>query len=399
MRKFRVFLFIAVCLLAQAAKPQTDGIVFFHGSLDSLFAEAAKQNRLIFIDAFAEWCGPCKSMSKNVFPDKEVGSFYNANFINYKFDMEKGEGPEFAKKYQVRVYPTLMFLDANGKLMHRSAGGRSTQAFIELGKLALNPDKRLFAHQARYESGKSSPEQVIEYAAALKDAYMDYQTVINAYFASCNAKDMKSPVYRKAVMEFAQVGSKEFIYLLNNQADFYKENTQEAVFLKISNSFSQTLSRTLREKKDRSLKSLVDSIFQPYNQEKAEVFKLQLLAVFSNYQKSYKDFETYGLQLLDKHYNSLPSKPLNDIFMAFYQSSVESDVLKKVIEHSKNAAAKYNSYSLRYTFSLLLFKNNQYEEAEKEVNKALEAAAKEGLAAKEANDLKSIIQEKRKAGN
>lgn len=38
-------------------------------------AKAKTEDKLLFVDAFAKWCGPCKSMAKNVFTQQKVGDF------------------------------------------------------------------------------------------------------------------------------------------------------------------------------------------------------------------------------------------------------------------------------------------------------------------------------------
>ena len=59
-----------------------EGIVFEHVDFKQAKELAKAQNKLIFIDAYTTWCGPCKLMAKTVFTEKEVGDFYNSNFIN-----------------------------------------------------------------------------------------------------------------------------------------------------------------------------------------------------------------------------------------------------------------------------------------------------------------------------
>ncbi|MEL6926093.1 MAG: DUF255 domain-containing protein, partial [Bacteroidota bacterium] len=64
-----------------------DGIEFFDGTWEEALNIAKAEEKVIFVDAFAVWCGPCKRMSNNVFPQKEVGDFFNRNFVNMKIDM------------------------------------------------------------------------------------------------------------------------------------------------------------------------------------------------------------------------------------------------------------------------------------------------------------------------
>src|SRR5476649_1062437 len=97
---------IALCIIAITSMgfAQDKCIQFDHSTWAELLAKAKQQNKMIFVDAYTTWCGPCKWMAKNVFTNDTVAEFYDKTFICAKIDMEKGEGPELAKKYEVRAY-------------------------------------------------------------------------------------------------------------------------------------------------------------------------------------------------------------------------------------------------------------------------------------------------------
>ena len=62
-------------------------------------------------------------MMKNVFPLKEVGDYLNARFVCVKIDAEKGEGPELAKRYKVKAYPTFVAIDPDEEVLMTKEGG------------------------------------------------------------------------------------------------------------------------------------------------------------------------------------------------------------------------------------------------------------------------------------
>ena len=113
------------------------GIVFFEPNWKKVKAEAKKKNKLIFIDAYTTWCGPCKQLKKNTFPDKAVGEFFNENFINVAFDMEKGDGLLLARQYGVTAFPTLIITDADGKIVTYTLGFMRPKELIDFGKQSL----------------------------------------------------------------------------------------------------------------------------------------------------------------------------------------------------------------------------------------------------------------------
>lgn len=121
-----------------------------------ILAIAKKENKLIFLDAYATWCGPCKAMQRDVFTNEEVGKFYNEAFINVKMDMEKGEGVGLAETYSVMAYPTLLFINGDGEVVHKSVGGMDAKAFISLGTTALDPAKQFYTIKKAASAGQVS---------------------------------------------------------------------------------------------------------------------------------------------------------------------------------------------------------------------------------------------------
>ena len=93
------------------------GVYFQDLSYEDALAKAKQQGRKLFIDCYTTWCGPCKYMSETVFKQEKVGDFLNLNFICLKYDMEKGEGPELAKKFGVRAYPTFVIVNPDGTIV------------------------------------------------------------------------------------------------------------------------------------------------------------------------------------------------------------------------------------------------------------------------------------------
>lgn len=143
---------------------QTLGINFFHGTWAETVAKAKAENKLIFIDFYTQWCGPCLNMAETVFVLPTVGDFYNSNFVNAKIDAENGEGVNLSKKYQVRSFPTYMFVDPNTEeAVHRSSSRQTGEQFITTGQGAITPTKRSFYLIDEYNKGNRNRELMIDY--------------------------------------------------------------------------------------------------------------------------------------------------------------------------------------------------------------------------------------------
>lgn len=115
-------------------KDSADGIQFFKGTFADALEKAQAENKPIFLDIYATWCGPCKMLKKRTFSDKEVGEYFNANFVNIAIDGETKEGRELAYNFKIQGYPTLLILDKNGKQLTKQVGFVEPHILVNFGK-------------------------------------------------------------------------------------------------------------------------------------------------------------------------------------------------------------------------------------------------------------------------
>ena len=129
---------LLVLILISGANPSWSQIKFEKFDWAQLSEISAKENKIIMIEMAASWCHWCKVMEKKVFPKKEVGEFFNSNFLNAKLYDNEEAAEEFAKKYKVDTFPTFLFLDKDGKQIFRIAGAiTNAKEFISVAKNAL----------------------------------------------------------------------------------------------------------------------------------------------------------------------------------------------------------------------------------------------------------------------
>ena len=140
MKKIVGILFVAVIAVSVMSSftEKGNGIEFSNVSLEKAKKVASKTGKLIFIDAYTEWCGPCKRMAATTFKDPEVGKFFNKNFINLKVEMEQDpDRIEIAKRYRVRAYPTLLIIDGDGNLVKSIIGSKTSAQLMAIAESVL----------------------------------------------------------------------------------------------------------------------------------------------------------------------------------------------------------------------------------------------------------------------
>jgi thiol:disulfide interchange protein len=114
-------------LLLVAAPMFAQGAVKWEHDYQSALKRAKAERKVIFMDLWTEWCGPCLHLQKNVFPTAE-GQAALAKVVPFSALVQKkdgtpvAEGTRLSETFKLNAFPTMVILDADGKELRRQVG-------------------------------------------------------------------------------------------------------------------------------------------------------------------------------------------------------------------------------------------------------------------------------------
>lgn len=152
---------------------QSRCIRFWDDDWTMLLKKAEKSGKLIFVDCYTSWCGPCKTLAKDIFTLDSVADFFNQHFLCVQFDMEKGKGGELKKPFEIRAYPTLLFINGKNQIIHRIVGCDGPGYLMGEARKALDPQLNFRVMQKRYAAGERGAAFILEYLKYLDHAYLE----------------------------------------------------------------------------------------------------------------------------------------------------------------------------------------------------------------------------------
>jgi thiol-disulfide isomerase/thioredoxin len=357
--KSAVLIFLSVTMLALTSV-SAQGIDFQSDTLrwQAILDKAKASNKIVFVDAYTTWCGPCKRMAKDVFPLKAVGDVYNAAFVNVKMDMEKGEGPSVGKRYGVKAYPTYLFVDGDGNLVHRGLGMIPTEKFIALAKAATNPETQFFGLKRKYDGGERSADFLKKFVVACGEANEEAlaEEVVEAYLKT--QKDLSKPENVRFIYQFSKkIDSDGVQYWLKNRSFFVKELGslhEEGVLENI-------LVTAIGKPHFNPLKKEVDLV-------KAREFAVQklpsdiaerIVSLLTLQNAEMKGDVPTILTEANRHLTTFPSinpNQLNDFAWFFYENATEKPQLEKALTWALKAVGLDDAYAYNDTTAALYFK-------------------------------------------
>ena len=384
---------LALMLVISISVFAEDGIQFTKGSWAEILAEAKQSDKIIFVDAFTTWCGPCKWMAANSFPDKAVGDFYNSTFINAKIDMEKGEGIDIAKKYQVRAYPTLLFIDGDGELVHRAVGAVDAAGLLKLGKVANDPTKQLSGLMKRYDKGDRDAEFLKSYANIAKESGLDnYQEVANQYLKT--QSDLLTAENIQFIYDFTFSTSDAYYgFMVKNKAKFDTAIGKAEV----DDKFKQAITYPMYREQGVDFKAINNSLSEVFTSATAQQYTDEFEMNYYSYRLRSDDFKAKYLKATVAYFDKYEVNDwqvLNGSAWTVFENTTNEDTLKKAASWAKKSIKIENNFYNNDTIAAIYHQLGKKRCAKKYVKKAIVLGKADGEDVSASEDLLKKINGK-----
>lgn len=353
-------------------------------SWDNVKSIAAKENKLIFIDAYTDWCVWCKVMDKETFSDTAVANFMNEKFLPVHYEMETGFGITMAEKYRVNAFPTFLVFTPDGKLVNRIIGYHKSEEFLQELNAALDPAKQdnLTGVSASLEPG---------FPQFYKDSFLkgdlrkrpDSATV-NTFLAS--AQDLSDEVAWSVLYRFSYLVTdnyKDFVYKnFDRLRKMYGANDVEN---SISTFLSSDLVSAVKANDESALEKVIAASDKYIGGPAGETRFNYRLRFYSGTNRwiSFAD-------LIDsaKHSgNSLDENALNSYSWTIYLRCDNKEVVARATQWMSNVVVASPKYMLLDTYAALLYKSGDLNRAKQYAELAIETGKKDNEDVQETEEL------------
>ncbi len=221
----KLFSFFLVSFLFSTLYAQMN---FEKGSWQEVLAKAQKENKPVFVDFYAVWCGPCKFMTKDVFTNPEVADYYNANFLAYKVDAEKEE-KELVAAANIDAYPSLFYYSPKGQIITKNVGALDAKGFKKFGEGVLENMKALEnlpILKAQYDKKPTDIPLMTSYLNLLVQAqkFEEAEPIAKTYLAQLADADLSKELPWNLMKKFVKnTESREYKYMMANQKVFFEK--------------------------------------------------------------------------------------------------------------------------------------------------------------------------------
>ncbi|MEM9548834.1 MAG: thioredoxin domain-containing protein, partial [Bacteroidota bacterium] len=354
--------------------------------------QAKEERKLLFVDSYAKWCGPCKRMAKEEFVKPEVGEVYNTHFVNLKLDMESKNGRTFDSKYPVSAYPTMFFLNGDGEIVKKVRGGKKAAQLISMAKSVLKSYDTSGEFKEKYEAGDRSYEVVYNYVEALNMASKPSLKISNDYLKS-NPDITKEQKQKFLFVATVDADSKIFEKMVKEKKDIIKLVTEKKYNSKVKTALSGTIKKAIEYETESLLEEAIDK--SKHLTVDAKLFALECkLDYYSNIKDS-KKFGEAAKSASKIYLKQDPDKIKNLVLVMQQKFRKDEKMLKQSVDYAKNYYKKTKSLESITVYSKSLMMMEEYDKAVDVLKKGIEESTKKGESTKSLEMLLKLVEKKK----
>jgi thioredoxin-related protein len=347
---------------------------------------ASKEKKLIFVDAYTDWCSWCKVMDNETFSDSVVAKFMIEKFIPIKYEMETGFGAAMSAKYRVNAFPTFLIFTPDGKLVNRILGFRKSGEFLEKLAIALDPAKQDHLTGISTALDPGFPEFYKQSFLKRETRQKPDSATVLAFLAS--QKDPSGEVAWSVMYRFSALLSKKYKdFIFQNYDRLKKMYGANDVESAISSFLTSDLAGAIKANDESELEKIMDAS-QRYIEEPVAEMRLNYRLRFYRGTNRWASFAN----LIDSLKNSgdnLDENAMNSYSWTIYEKCDDKQVVARAAKWMGDVVEKSPKYMLLDTYAALLFKNGELKKAKQYAELAISTGKKEN---QDFNETESLLK-------
>lgn len=359
-----------------------------NGSWNDFRTLAAKEHKLIFIDAYTDWCVWCKVMDKETFSDSVVADFMNSHFVNVRYEMETGFGITMSAKYRVNAFPTFLIFSADGRLVYRIIGYHKSKEFLKVLQTALDSTNHENLAGVSNELNPGFPEFYTASFGKKEVRVRPDSTTVNSFLAS--SKNLYSEASYSVMFRFFSLLQPEYKKFIVEHYDTLQHLYGKSDVNNVLNSYLRgELTSAIKSDDEANLNNLIalsDKYFPNIAEESAMNYRIQFY-IGTNQWVKFADEVDKGIAA-----KFIEENTTNSFAWTAYEQCNDKTVLTRAAGWMEKVVQQFPQYMFVDTYAALLYKNGDVKKAKDYAEKAIALGKEEKTDVKETEDLLQKIK-------
>ncbi|SMC70388.1 thioredoxin family protein [Pedobacter nyackensis] len=354
MKVFKLLFSLALMILVGTAGAQENQFTTVT-DWKGLLAQAKKENKMVFVDAYFVGCHPCKQMDDEVFPLPAVMKQMKDNFINVKIDFFKEDiGKQLQVKYMITGFPSFLLLNNDGQLVAKFSGYKEADEFQGLLNDALAKSKNGFALKG------FSPALDVNHADFYKAMFTERKSVDSEkLIAYLKGKDLLAEVNAVPFLMSRSLDPELSDQLLKNYSQLEALYGKDLVYARRNEIMATRIKNLIPKRNDLKFEIFLDEVKPLFSETDWPYARLDMAEAY--YYRQLKDRKAFFKYAVN-HYNDDDNKIR---YMAMYLYSPDVDEEEKILfaDWMIKVVSENSTYGVLGTAANMMKQQNDPEKA------------------------------------